>query len=144
MPAHNANLRAEGLLAAWGFPNNYTLSKHLAEYMVSEALTAPVCVVLAVVAVLCSSKPGCAVQTHSAVAPSAVQAQHNSAHQTLDQLCTMPAALTDSLPCVCCCVPSCRWLSTSRSSTCLWPLCAPHSSHQWHETPTQVRHPDTP
>jgi hypothetical protein len=35
MPAHNANLRAEGLLAQWGFPNNYTLSKHLAEYMVS-------------------------------------------------------------------------------------------------------------
>jgi hypothetical protein len=31
MPAHNANLRAEGLLAQWNFPNNYTLSKHLAE-----------------------------------------------------------------------------------------------------------------
>jgi hypothetical protein len=35
MCAHNANLRAEGMLAQWGFPNNYTLSKHLAEYMVS-------------------------------------------------------------------------------------------------------------
>jgi hypothetical protein len=36
MPAHNANLRAEGLLAQWNFPNNYTLSKHLAEYMVAD------------------------------------------------------------------------------------------------------------
>ncbi|KAF8064520.1 KIN4A [Scenedesmus sp. PABB004] len=36
MPAHNANLRAEGLMKAWNFPNNYTLSKHLAEYMVAD------------------------------------------------------------------------------------------------------------
>jgi nucleoside-diphosphate-sugar epimerase len=36
MPAHNAELRAEGLLAQWNFPNNYTLSKHLAEYMVAD------------------------------------------------------------------------------------------------------------
>jgi hypothetical protein len=36
MPAHNANLRAEGMLAQWNFPNNYTLSKHLAEYMVAD------------------------------------------------------------------------------------------------------------
>jgi hypothetical protein len=36
MPAHNANLRAEGMLAQWNFPNNYTFSKHLAEYMVAD------------------------------------------------------------------------------------------------------------
>jgi hypothetical protein len=36
MPAHNANLRAEGLLSQWNFPNNYTLSKHLAEYMIAD------------------------------------------------------------------------------------------------------------
>jgi hypothetical protein len=36
MPTHNANLRAEGLLAQWNFPNNYTLSKHLSEYMVAD------------------------------------------------------------------------------------------------------------
>jgi nucleoside-diphosphate-sugar epimerase len=35
MPPHNANLRAEGLLSQWNFPNNYTLSKHLAEYMLA-------------------------------------------------------------------------------------------------------------
>eukprot|EP00882_Tetradesmus_deserticola_P006829 GHRQ01007191.1.p1 GENE.GHRQ01007191.1~~GHRQ01007191.1.p1 ORF type:complete len:264 (+),score=67.51 GHRQ01007191.1:414-1205(+) len=36
MPAHNANSRAAGLMKAWNFPNNYTLSKHLAEYMVAD------------------------------------------------------------------------------------------------------------
>lgn len=36
VPAHNANLRAEGLLSQWNFPNNYTLSKHLAEYMLAD------------------------------------------------------------------------------------------------------------
>jgi nucleoside-diphosphate-sugar epimerase len=36
MPPHNANLRAEGLLSQWNFPNNYTLSKHLAEYMLAD------------------------------------------------------------------------------------------------------------
>jgi hypothetical protein len=36
MPAHNANSRTAGLLKAWNFPNNYTLSKHLAEYMVAD------------------------------------------------------------------------------------------------------------
>jgi hypothetical protein len=36
MPAHNANSRVAGLMKAWNFPNNYTLSKHLAEYMVAD------------------------------------------------------------------------------------------------------------
>lgn len=36
MPAHNANSRAAALMKAWNFPNNYTLSKHLAEYMVAD------------------------------------------------------------------------------------------------------------
>eukprot|EP00775_Hariotina_reticulata_P006278 gene6278-6517_t len=35
-PAHNANSRSECLMKHWNFPNNYTLSKHLAEYMVAD------------------------------------------------------------------------------------------------------------
>jgi len=35
-PSHNANARAECLMKHWNFPNNYTLSKHLAEYMVAD------------------------------------------------------------------------------------------------------------
>lgn len=48
LPSHTANSRAEGLMKAWNFPNNYTLSKHLTEYMVANYhrnCKLPVCIV---------------------------------------------------------------------------------------------------
>lgn len=48
LPAAAADIRASALGLRWGFPNNYTLSKHLAEQLVQhyhhqEGL--PVCIV---------------------------------------------------------------------------------------------------
>ncbi len=36
MPSKQANVRASGLLARWGFPNTYCLGKHMAEQALLE------------------------------------------------------------------------------------------------------------
>ena len=69
LPPAAAGVRAAALGQRWGFPNNYTLSKHLAEQLVQQhhQQGLPVCIVRPslVCAVLYEPIPGHVVSTNA-------------------------------------------------------------------------------